>query len=681
MSNTNLITNNFKYQRVTRLVDDVANSNYYFFVGDHLPHENVTLQAISDNVNNVLIDAYDKMVMGKKVSILDVRPVIANIPWSTQPFTMYNDQRDLLGTAFYCIVDEGSFFHVWKCLDNNNGANSTVQPSFAEGAISTLYQTSDGYRWKYITSIGSATALKFSTVDYFPLVSNTAVAANNVDGRIDVIKISDNEQGTTAFSTNGYFTGRFYNNYIDGTFTLNDIHINSDSTLFNIANNVVKTTNGYYTGCILYITGGTGQGQYQTIVDYVSNTTGNILKTAQQFLVVPQNGSTFEIRPEVIVTGDGNQTINCVARALVNAYNSNAIFRIEVLATGAGYHSATAQVVANAVVGVTGDYVALLQPIMSPPGGHGLDCYNELFCRDVEFSVTLANTENNTLPVVNQYQQIGLLKNPLFQDVTLTLLNTTGNFTSGEQIFVTSPKQFNTNCTVNTSSHVITCNTASFQNQVAPGDFILVGNPEGTVYRKAQINTVTSATSVNVTANLNFSCTEALMFHANITSNCYCSNIIDGVTIQVTNCAPVLHTLSMIIGAQTGSLAVVNTIERNDVVKQFDTFIELYKYNATLTSGTFTINEKVFQGNNYGYIHHTEGSPPNISAFISGMNELFVANSTVIVGETSGAIASLSSRYNTEIVFGSGQVQYLENIDAVTRQATQSENFQIIINF
>jgi hypothetical protein len=137
----------------------------------------------------------------------------------------------------------------------------------------------------------------------------------------------------------------------------------------------------------------------------------------------------------------------------------------------------------------------------------------------------------------------------------------------------------------------------------------------------------------------------------------------------------------MIIGAQTGSLAVVNTIERNDVVKQFDTFIELYKYNATLTSGTFTINEKVFQGNNYGYIHHTEGSPPNISAFISGMNELFVANSTVIVGETSGAIASLSSRYNTEIVFGSGQVQYLENIDAVTRQATQSENFQIIINF
>jgi len=134
-----------------------------------------------------------------------------------------------------------------------------------------------------------------------------------------------------------------------------------------------------------------------------------------------------------------------------------------------------------------------------------------------------------------------------------------------------------------------------------------------------------------------------------------------------------------ILGSFSGATGTISAINRNGVVKGFDTFIQLYKYLATQVSGVFIQNEVVTQGGSTGYVHHVEGSG-GITIYIDGMSYVFAVGQQ-IVGQTSGAIATLNTMYPPELVPGAGHVQYVENISPVTRANTQSETFQIIMNF
>src|SRR6266566_958799 len=596
MANTNLLTNFYRYQQANNLIGAVANSNYYFFVGDYAPHANQTLQVLTDDVGNNFLSPYSTMIMGKQIKVADVLPVVRNIPWTTMVFDMYdNNDVNLPTENFYCMVNEGFYYHIWKCLDNNNKSVSTVQPLFAAGATSQLYQTSDGYRWQYMATVDSATVHKFGTAAYFPLIANSTVTANAKSGFISVIKIDANQQG------------EFYNNYIDGTLKGGDILVNGDPTLFNISNTAVQTVNGYYTGCVVYLTSGTGQGQFKIISDFIANTTGNLFRIANTFSITPQNGTTYQIRPQVIINSNGQETINCVARALVNTLTSNSVYRVEVLQYGAGIVNATANVVANSVVGVPYNEIAIVRPIIPPYGGHGFDIFNELYCHDVEFSVQLANTEGNTLPTLNQYQQIGIIQNPLFQNVELTLTFVTGLFSSTDTLSVIDPIQLNTNCTCNANSNSISSNNANFFLQTSPNTQIVLVSGTGTVNQLLTVNTVVNATNITTTANVNFTSNNATLYAANILANCVINNVTNSTVLVLSSCPAVLSTGTTVIGSITGAQGTIQSIKRNDIIKGFDTFIGMYKYSATQISGTFIVNEQLIQGNNSGYLHHVEG--------------------------------------------------------------------------
>ena len=49
-------------------------------------------------------------------------------------------------------------------------------------------------------------------------------------------------------------------------------------------------------------------------------------------------------------------------------------------------------------------------------------------------SISFANTETGTIPVVNDYRQIGLIKDPLFSNVVISTLNLSGSFAVGETV-------------------------------------------------------------------------------------------------------------------------------------------------------------------------------------------------------------------------------------------------------
>lgn len=90
---------------------------------------------------------------------------------------------------------------VFKCLFNNFGAESTVQPEISlDGNLpqNLFIQTSDGYKWKYMYTIPSGLKEKFFTKDWMPVVKDNVVSDSAVNGRIDVVTILNGGSGYSA---------------------------------------------------------------------------------------------------------------------------------------------------------------------------------------------------------------------------------------------------------------------------------------------------------------------------------------------------------------------------------------------------------------------------------------------------------------------------------------------------
>lgn len=89
---------------------------------------------------------------------------------------------------FYVLTDE---YHVYKCLNNNNGGISTVRPS---GTTVTPFVGSDGYIWKYMYTIPIALRNKFLTSDFIPIV--TALRQQFFsNGELQTVRIDNSGSG------------------------------------------------------------------------------------------------------------------------------------------------------------------------------------------------------------------------------------------------------------------------------------------------------------------------------------------------------------------------------------------------------------------------------------------------------------------------------------------------------
>jgi hypothetical protein len=78
----------------------------------------------------------------------------------------YSGSQRLEDTNSYVVTDE---FHVYKCLDNNNNAQSVNKPI---GTVVDPVIMPDGYMWKYLYSIPIALRNKFLTDAYMPVVNS-----------------------------------------------------------------------------------------------------------------------------------------------------------------------------------------------------------------------------------------------------------------------------------------------------------------------------------------------------------------------------------------------------------------------------------------------------------------------------------------------------------------------------
>lgn len=150
---------------------------------------------------------FKNMFAAKKIGTSDMSPVIERINWTTGTvYAHYDDRANMFalnedGSLVKKFYVKNRFDQVFKCLWNNNGGSSTVEPVFEPGTFNAnqIFQGADDYKWKYIYTISAGVKIKFMDESWMPVpIGNTVpnpVATTAGIGSIDVINVINGGTG------------------------------------------------------------------------------------------------------------------------------------------------------------------------------------------------------------------------------------------------------------------------------------------------------------------------------------------------------------------------------------------------------------------------------------------------------------------------------------------------------
>lgn len=193
-----ILTNNFN-QDVNKLfiADAKANDDYYMFVssiGGISPVDSASSQ------NEFL----EKTLFAKKINPDDINFMIKYYPWQRDKvYTEYDDTIDLDGLNFYAVVgpndNDTDDYRVYKCLNNNEGAGANSPPTFDAANLNQIYETADGYVWKYMYRLTTLQFEAYNALGYIPIDPTATVEPAEVyGGGVSEIQV------TNAEVNNGY---------------------------------------------------------------------------------------------------------------------------------------------------------------------------------------------------------------------------------------------------------------------------------------------------------------------------------------------------------------------------------------------------------------------------------------------------------------------------------------------
>jgi hypothetical protein len=206
---------------------------------------------------------FKNMIAVKKIDSTDISPVIQRINWSSgQTYDYYNDTVDMfaldvngnLVLSFYII---NRYNQIFKCLWNNNDQPSTVEPYFQPGVYNTnnVFQGSDNYKWKYMYTVDSGSALKFLDNTWIPVPVGVNTPNPNTTagaGSIDVINVTnggalyDPANSEIYVTITGDGTGAVATaDVLSGMNSINDITVNSPGSGYTYANVSITSSSGF----------------------------------------------------------------------------------------------------------------------------------------------------------------------------------------------------------------------------------------------------------------------------------------------------------------------------------------------------------------------------------------------------------------------------------------------------
>ena len=210
-----IITKDFRIQNANQFSESFSESadTYYLAIGR--PQAFANDQAFNDgtdtspptpvdSVGSVDYYVYDDLLSAKKISSSNVSAVIPRRNWTTgTTYDMYEHNisssnaansgaTNLFDSTFFVMNSSNA---VYKVIENDGATASTVEPTSTSNSI---FETSDGYRWKYMYSLTSAETLNFMSTDFIHVSTDSTVSAAAVDGALDTILVV---AGGSSFNT------------------------------------------------------------------------------------------------------------------------------------------------------------------------------------------------------------------------------------------------------------------------------------------------------------------------------------------------------------------------------------------------------------------------------------------------------------------------------------------------
>jgi hypothetical protein len=400
--------------------------------------------ANNDNIVSNLVDTsnqekqiWNDMILAKKVVPKDLELVIPRVNWTSgRRYKQYDDSSELetLVTSdstepMYVINLDGD---VYKCLCNNLGRTSVVEPTGNFTENDGFIQTADGYLWKYMYNVKRSN--KFLTDEWMPapyIQANTVFTAYNhsldsaLEGSLNKIIVTNG--GSNYFHT-----------------TLNVEPFSAGSNTLNISDEINLITSNTINVNMLLL--GTGIFENKTYITQINSSSPKTLFLSQPTISSGGGNTTanlISVLTRVVIDGDGTDT---VSRVRLNTSN-NTIEKIDIINAGINFTRA------NVIIYGSGTEAAA-RVVLPPKFGHSYNPAVELGASNVMIVSRVGEvdaTENNVIPTDINFRQYGLLVNPykyddvepmnefnsldvVLQTLDLTLLSFS-NFTINEMVY------------------------------------------------------------------------------------------------------------------------------------------------------------------------------------------------------------------------------------------------------
>lgn len=306
---------------------------------------------------------------------------------------------------------------VFKCLYNNESANSTVEPTIdIDGQLpeNPFILTSDGYKWKYMYTIAPGLKQKFFTDTWMPVITDPTVEAAAVSGRVDIIEVD--------WGGSGYLNGGNSNTANILSITATDG--SGASLLARVSNGVITSVTildggSEYTRGTVTVTDPSRLGNL--ILGGTVNVSGTVvsgnLSNTTYFV-----GNTY---PNDLIT------INGQTRNVVSVINNTSL-TVNTAFTGT----------INSAVAIIGRSDAQFDIDFAPHTGHGSNPPEELGCRSLMITMELDGDENDTIPVsdgVNtfDFNQVSIVIDPLVANGASVADG--ANYRTSDKVFVSEP--------------------------------------------------------------------------------------------------------------------------------------------------------------------------------------------------------------------------------------------------
>ena len=409
-----MLRTNFKNSIIKSFYDkfssfsDIKN---YLFIGKVTEWNNDNSPPLANDSLQEELNAWKNMLICKRLNADDVVFVLRRINWTYGTvYQEYDDTLDLYSETipldFYVLTSENN---VYKCIFNNNGANSEYEP-YGTGLEEII--TQDGYIWKYMYSVRPELE-DFLTEEYIPVefldeLSYTDQRSLQLDVELDS-KTNKNGSISNIVVTQigaAYPFAVDYDLVDTDNDTAHKVQLNisaGTSTIhFNVNSNISRINDVYSNNYVVYIYSGSGSGQVRTISSY--NGTTGVATVDTPFSEDITTDSYYKILPKVEIIGNGT---GALAIPVMNNLTKQ-IDHISILNGGSNYKEASATVKTVKTLEIE---KTLVRVVISPFTGHGSNVIVELGCKDLMIRTRFDKEQIQSFNFYNDYRQVGIIQN------------------------------------------------------------------------------------------------------------------------------------------------------------------------------------------------------------------------------------------------------------------------------